>query len=49
VLEVRVRLDLAWDMLPDDYLLVAIDTPEIVAETIHEFRRRSASGRRRVD
>ena len=37
VLEVRVHLDLDWDMLPDDYVLVAIDTAAIVAETIHEF------------
>ena len=37
MLEVRVHLDLDWDMLPDDYLLVAIDTAAIVAETIHEF------------
>ena len=37
VLEVRVHLDLDWDMLPDDYVLVAIDTVAIVAETIQEF------------
>ena len=37
VLEVRVHLDLDWDMLPEDYVLVAIDTAAIVAETIHEF------------
>jgi RES domain-containing protein len=37
VLEVRVHLDLDWDMLPDDYVLVAIETASIVAETIHEF------------
>jgi RES domain-containing protein len=36
VLEVRVHLDLDWDMLPDDYVLVAIDTAAIVAETIRE-------------
>jgi RES domain-containing protein len=36
VLEVRVHLDLDWDMLPDDYVLVAIDTGAIVAETINE-------------
>ena len=36
VLEVRVHLDLDWDMLPDDYVLVAIDTSAIVAETIQE-------------
>ena len=36
MLEVRVHLDLDWDMLPDDYVLVAIDTAAIVAETIHE-------------
>jgi RES domain-containing protein len=34
--EVRVHLDLDWDMLPDDYVLVAIDTAAIVAETINE-------------
>ena len=34
--QVRVHLDLDWDMLPDDYVLVAIDTAAIVAETIHE-------------
>jgi hypothetical protein len=32
VLEVRVHLDLDWDMLPDNYVLVAIDT-----ETFHEL------------
>jgi RES domain-containing protein len=37
VLEVRVHLDLDWDLLPDDYVLVAIDTAAIVTETIHEF------------
>jgi hypothetical protein len=37
VLEVRVHLDLDWDMLPDDYVLVAIDAATIVAETIHEL------------
>jgi RES domain-containing protein len=36
VLEVRVHLDLDWDMLPDDYVLVAIDTAAVVAETIQE-------------
>jgi RES domain-containing protein len=36
VLEVRVHLDLDWDTLPDDYVLVAIDTAAIVAETIQE-------------
>jgi RES domain-containing protein len=37
VLEVRVHLDLDWDMLPDDYVLVAIDAAAIATETIHEF------------
>jgi RES domain-containing protein len=37
VLEVRVYLDLDWDMLPDDYVLVAIDTAAILAETIDEL------------
>ena len=32
VLEVRVNLDLDWDMLPDNDVLVAIDT-----ETFHEL------------
>lgn len=27
VLEVRVHLDLDWDLLPDDYVLVTIDIP----------------------
>lgn len=28
VLEVRVHLDLDWDVLPDDYVLVAIAVPD---------------------
>ena len=28
VLEVRVNLDLAWDVLPDDYVLMGIDIPD---------------------
>ena len=32
VLEVRVHLGLDWDVLPDNYVLVAIDT-----ETFHEL------------
>jgi RES domain-containing protein len=36
VLEVRVHLDLDWDMLPDDYVLVGIETAAIVAENINE-------------
>ncbi len=34
VLEVRVHLDLAWDVLPDDYVLATIDLPTITAEEL---------------
>lgn len=34
VLEVRVHLDLDWDLLPDDYILVAISLPPLTLETI---------------
>jgi RES domain-containing protein len=37
VLEVRVHLDLDWDVLPDDYVLVAIDTAAVGSETISEL------------
>jgi RES domain-containing protein len=37
VLEVRVHLDLEWDMLPDDYVLVAIDIGALAPETIREL------------
>ena len=37
VLEVRVHLDLDWDTLPDDYVLVAIDIGALVPETVHEL------------
>jgi RES domain-containing protein len=34
VLEVRVHLDLAWDILPDDYVLVAINLLSIPIEEL---------------
>jgi len=34
VLEVRVHLDLDWRVLPDDYVLMAIETGDLVAETL---------------
>jgi hypothetical protein len=37
VLEVRVHPDLDWDMLPDNYVLVAIDTATIDTEMFHEL------------
>ncbi len=36
VLEVRVHLDLDWRVLPDDYVLMAIETGDVVAETLAE-------------
>ena len=36
VLEVRVHLDLDWRVLPDDYVLMAIDAGDLVAETLVE-------------
>jgi RES domain-containing protein len=36
VLEVRVHLDLDWRVLPDDYVLMAIETDDLVAETLAE-------------
>ena len=33
VLEVRVHLDLTWDLLPDDFVLVEIDTGAAAVET----------------
>jgi RES domain-containing protein len=36
VLEVRVHLDLDWSVLPDDYVLMAIDTGDLAAETLVE-------------
>jgi RES domain-containing protein len=36
VLEVRVHLDLDWRVLPDDYVLTAIDAGDLVAETLAE-------------
>lgn len=32
VLEVRVPLDLDWNMLPDDYVLIAIDLSSVASE-----------------
>ena len=49
VLEVRVHLDLDWDMLPDDYVLVAIDDSRDRHGNDPRVSRRSASGRRRMD
>jgi RES domain-containing protein len=34
VLEVRVHLDLDWSLLPDDYVLMAIDTATIASEVL---------------
>ncbi len=34
--EVRVHLDLDWRVLPDDYVLMAIETGDLVAETLAE-------------
>jgi RES domain-containing protein len=36
VLEVRVHLDLDWRVLPDDYVLMTIETGDLVAETLAE-------------
>ena len=36
VLEVRVHLDLDWRVLPDDYVLTAIETGDLVAEALAE-------------
>jgi RES domain-containing protein len=36
VLEVRVHLDLDWRVLPDDCVLMAIETDDLVAETLAE-------------
>jgi len=36
VLEVRVHLDLDWLVLPDDYVLMAIETGDLAAETLAE-------------
>jgi RES domain-containing protein len=37
VLEVRVHLDLAWDLLPDDYVLIAMDLPAIRTEELTDL------------
>jgi len=34
VLEVRVHLDLDWDTLPDDYVLVGIKVPALLTEDV---------------
>jgi RES domain-containing protein len=36
VLEMRVHLDLDWRVLPDDYVLMAIETNDLVDETLAE-------------
>jgi len=36
VLEVRVHLDLDWRVLPDDYVLMAIETGDVEAQTLAE-------------
>lgn len=37
VLEVRVHLDLDWDTLPDDYVLVSIDLGPLIPEAIADL------------
>jgi RES domain-containing protein len=37
VLEVRVHLDLDWDVLPDDYVLMSIDVGALIAQDIEDF------------
>ena len=37
VLEVRVNLDLDWDTLPDDYVLISIDLGALVPEEIADL------------
>ena len=37
MLEVRVHLDLDWDALPDDYVLVCIDLGTLIPETIADL------------
>lgn len=39
VLEVRVHLDLDWDTLPDDYVLVSINIGSLVPEKIADLPR----------
>lgn len=41
VLEVRVHLDLAWDLLPDDYVLVAIGLPEVPIEELRDLPKKT--------
>jgi len=44
VLEVRVNLDLAWDVLPDDYVLMGIDVPDGPIEEIALLADSKAAG-----
>ena len=37
VLDVRVHLDLDWDTLPDDYVLVSIDLGTLIAEAMADL------------
>ena len=37
VLEVRVHLDLDWDLLPEDYVLMSIDLGAVIAEEVVDF------------
>ena len=37
VLEVRVHLDLDWSLLPEDYVLIAIDLSTIALEEVADF------------
>lgn len=37
VLEVRVHLDLDWDLLPDDYVLMAIDLGSLPVEELADI------------
>lgn len=37
VLEVRVHLDLDWNLLPDDYVLMKIEVPDLPVEDISDL------------
>ncbi len=37
VLEVRVHLDLEWDLLPDDYVLMRIEIPDLPVEHVADL------------
>ena len=43
VLEVRVNLDLAWDVLPDDYVLMGIDLPDGPVEEMTQLPEKAKS------